>query len=151
MKYVPGFAPPFLPETSGASDAAFDVDRQSLEAVIKARLGAAGAGSRSLHELQTVANEHGLLSRYEGLHTFARAVAFLASLPSECPRPEISVDPDNEISFDWARGEDLFSISIGPSGRLSFAFDINGTTESGVDFFSGALPHDVRSAIDAFR
>jgi hypothetical protein len=151
MKYVSGFSPPFLPETTGASYAAFDVDRQSLEAVIMARLGAAGAGSRSLHELQTVANEHGLLSQYEGLHTFNRAVALLASLPSECPRPEISVDPDNEIAFDWAKGADLFSISIGPSGRLSFASDINGATGSGVAFFTGALPPEVRSAIDAFR
>jgi hypothetical protein len=53
---------------------------------------------------------------------FELARRFLFALPADLPIPELSLDPDGEIAFDWfgERGRN-FSVSLGPTGRLSFA------------------------------
>jgi hypothetical protein len=47
---------------------------------------------------------------------------FLFALPSIVPQPEVSIDPDGEISFTWQRAPRLvFSVSISKDGVLSYA------------------------------
>lgn len=151
MTYVSGWSQSsMLSETSGASTTAQDVARQSAHALLRVRLGRPEQ-ERLLNELRSTANEHGLLRTFEGLLTFNRSVGFLASLPPEVAQPDVSVDPDGEVSFDWAAGDDLFSISLGPSGRLTYAADIDGDTRSGVSFFGGSVPEDVLAVIGRFR
>jgi hypothetical protein len=54
--------------------------------------------------------------------TAAKAVTFALQLPRSLPAPEISADPDGEISFDWfGPSGKMYSISINQSGRLSYA------------------------------
>jgi hypothetical protein len=66
---------------------------------------------------------------------------FLDALPSTIPDPEISVDPDGEISLDWCSAPDkMFSISLGSKGRLSYA-GLNGEKRShGIEFFQKDIP-----------
>src|SRR5437867_9085858 len=46
--------------------------------------------------------------------TFRNAVSFLRSLPTAVPGPEVSVQPDGEIAFEWSgRPGRAFSVSIG--------------------------------------
>lgn len=50
------------------------------------------------------------------------AVEFARLLPRMAPLPEVSSDPDGEISFDWiAPSGKMFSVSVNSSGRLSYA------------------------------
>lgn len=57
-----------------------------------------------------------------GPQTVAQAIAFARLLPRTAPIPEVSSDPDGEISFDWLGGSGkMFSVSISASGRLSYA------------------------------
>lgn len=63
------------------------------------------------------------------------AKSFLYKLPSSYPKPDISVDPDGEISFEWLNGPDkIFSISFSKKNEVSFAGifstgEIHGTEE----------------------
>ena len=50
------------------------------------------------------------------------ALAFASLIPAGYPRPELTADPDGEVSFDWfGKNDRILSISVGPKGRLSFA------------------------------
>ena len=51
-----------------------------------------------------------------------RATSFLRSLPSNVPSPEVGVDPDGEVSFEWhtAPGQS-FSVSIGEGDVITYA------------------------------
>ena len=54
--------------------------------------------------------------------TIRAAVQFAYCLPRFAPLPEVSVDPDGEISFDWlsSTGE-MFSVSVNKENRLAYA------------------------------
>lgn len=50
------------------------------------------------------------------------ALDFALLLPRFTPLPEVSADPDGEISFDWfGPSGKMFSVSINKTGRLSYA------------------------------
>ena len=54
--------------------------------------------------------------------TIRAATQFAYSLPRFGPIPEVSSDPDGEISFDWVgpSGE-MFSVSVNKQNRLAYA------------------------------
>lgn len=53
----------------------------------------------------------------EGIRAARR---FAALLPEE-PAPEVCLDPDGEVSFGWFIGDQVFSVSVSPGGRLAWA------------------------------
>lgn len=54
--------------------------------------------------------------------TILAAKQFAYCLPRFGTLPEVSVDPDGEISFDWLGPADkVFSVSVDKHGRLAFA------------------------------
>jgi hypothetical protein len=54
--------------------------------------------------------------------THAYANQFLQILPDGLPVPDISVDTDGEILFEWDRGpRQIFTVSVGRDGTLTFA------------------------------
>lgn len=69
--------------------------------------------------------------------TYIYADQFIRLLPSSVPIPEITVDSDGEIFFEWDRGRRLvFSVSVGRDGTLTFAglfgnYKIHGTESLG--------------------
>ncbi|KLD62498.1 hypothetical protein [Dyella japonica] len=74
---------------------------------------------------------------------------FLLALPNWVPTPEVAVDPDGEISFDWfgKRGKN-FSVSIRFDGRLSFAGQFGPKVSlHGTEEFVDSIPKSVLSAI----
>lgn len=55
------------------------------------------------------------------------AEAFVRALPDELPLPEISIEPDGAIAFDWMPHlTKTFTLSVGGSNRLAYAW-IDGT------------------------
>ena len=55
-------------------------------------------------------------------NTVILARLFVESLPRSTPAPEISADPDGDISFDWfGPNNKVFSLSLNGAGRLAFA------------------------------
>ncbi|MGH8647228.1 MAG: hypothetical protein ACREX4_23325 [Gammaproteobacteria bacterium] len=54
--------------------------------------------------------------------TYRHASQFLALLPATTPAPEIVVEEDGEIAFDWDLSpRQVFSVSVGRDGTLSYA------------------------------
>src|SRR6266446_1721199 len=82
---------------------------------------------------------------YEGLpvgeETFVNAKEFLDVFPANLPMPEISADPDGEVSFEWyAAPRKVFSISIGSGNVLIFAGLFGRSKVQGSEIFTGRIP-----------
>lgn len=77
------------------------------------------------------------------------AAAFIRALPVGIPIPEFASEPDGMISLDWITSHRrVFSVSIGTSRRLAFAW-LDGTdTGHGVARFDGAaIPRKILDGI----
>jgi hypothetical protein len=77
--------------------------------------------------------------------TYAVARAFLRALPVTIANPSISIDPDGEASFTWARKRDaMFSVSVARDGRLSYAGLYGSKTNYGTESFVDQIPKAIR-------
>ncbi|MBI2230291.1 MAG: hypothetical protein HYU46_14485 [Deltaproteobacteria bacterium] len=73
--------------------------------------------------------------------THVYANQFLRILPDDLPVPDISVDTDGEILFEWDRGpRQIFSVSIGRDGTLTFAGLFGQSKIHGTEHLREALP-----------
>lgn len=82
-------------------------------------------------------------------HVVARAVSFVRVMPYDLPLPDVAPEPDGSISFDWiVTRRRMFSVSVGVTNRLSFAW-IDGTDRGhGVARFDGdTIPSRVLDGI----
>lgn len=74
---------------------------------------------------------------------------FIRLLPADVPLPEFSPEPDGAISMDWIKARNrLFSVSVGLSDRLAFAW-LDGTDRGhGVARFTGdSVPNRILDGI----
>lgn len=73
------------------------------------------------------------------------AFAFASFLPRSSPRPEVTFDPDGEISFDWfGPSNKLFSVSVNKSGRLAYAGRFRENSKvHGVEVLSDRIPEEI--------
>jgi hypothetical protein len=73
--------------------------------------------------------------------TYAYASQFLQILPANALPPDISVDTDGELLFEWDRGpRQTFSVSVGRDGTLTFAGLLGYRKVHGTEHFREALP-----------
>jgi hypothetical protein len=79
---------------------------------------------------------------------YINAKLFLESLPSTAPFPEVSADPDGDVSLDWSfsPGKAL-SVSIGPTGRCTFAWMRGHRTYRGTDWLEDGVPASIANAL----
>lgn len=76
--------------------------------------------------------------------SLSRAYEFLNVLPLSLPTPEIEVDPDGEVSFDWCNDEnETFSMSISATGIISFAGLFNTGDVHGLVLFEDEIPQSI--------
>jgi hypothetical protein len=77
------------------------------------------------------------------------ALRFLRYVPAGLPDPDVSIDPDGEVSLEWYRApRKTFSVSIGRDGRLSYAGLFGGSTLHGTEaYFADELPGEIRSGL----
>jgi hypothetical protein len=68
-----------------------------------------------------------------------RAVSLIRALPAGVRMPEIAPEVDGRISLDWILTQhSFFSISVGPSNRLPFAWVDGSESGHGVARFDGS-------------
>ena len=73
--------------------------------------------------------------------TYLVAIRFLMLLPPESPVPEISIDTDGEVSFDWYRGpRQVFSVTIRGNGELAYAGLFGASKTHGTEYLNDELP-----------
>jgi hypothetical protein len=69
------------------------------------------------------------------------ACRFLRTLPATLKKPELSIDPDGEISFEWyLEPRRVFTVSIGSSSKLSYAGLFGRSDTHGTEYFGDELP-----------
>ena len=67
-----------------------------------------------------------------------RAIEFIRALPHAVPMPELAAEPDGSISLDWIQSRHrLFSLSIGASERIAYAWLDGADNGHGVAHFDG--------------
>ena len=106
--------------TSRASGKTRTADREIARAVNATK------GERYFSAVQDLIN---LFEESEGMEedtmlptTLVRASKLLDTIPSGFPVPEISLDPDGEVAFDWVRSDrTMVSVSVGPKDDPSYA------------------------------
>ncbi len=76
--------------------------------------------------------------------SYIEALRFLDFLPKTLPTPEITIEPDGEIAFEWRHSKRrVFSVSIGGKGELTYAglFGLNKT--HGTEIFGDEFPETI--------
>jgi hypothetical protein len=79
---------------------------------------------------------------------YLQARRFLEALPTTAPPPEVSADPDGEVSFDWVFGpRKALTLSIGANGRCSYAWIRGKRTSRGTEWLDDEVPTNIVSAL----
>lgn len=121
-----------------AGDAARHILRITVAALegLKTRAGAASV----FNDLQTLAREN--QTDVVEDDRFRLAQRFLLALPSSVPSPELDLDSDGEITFDWkGKGGRLLTVSLCGDGQVSYAARISAyDKEHGTKRFADAIP-----------
>ena len=74
---------------------------------------------------------------------FAEARCFIENLPISAPPPELSIDPDGEIVFEWyASPRKTFSVSVGIN-CLTYAGIFGSSTTHGTEPFDNDIPKTI--------
>ena len=113
------------------------------------------AAERTLDELEQVKTEaskegwNGYGAKAVDLDAYDCARLFLEALPTTAPSPEISADPDGDIALDWMFGpQKALSVSIGPTGRCTFAWMLGKRTYRGTDWLDDdGIPASIVQAL----
>lgn len=73
---------------------------------------------------------------------------FLEALPTTAPAPEVSADPDGEVSLDWVFGpRRALTLSIGANGRCSYAWMRGKRTSRGTEWIDDEVPTNILGAL----
>jgi hypothetical protein len=142
------FTPISIIWDSGVSDSAQKVKdatgeiRESLASTYTM-----GKVLKTLDELAEVGRKHSMDgwggdgTKAVNQTSYSNAVKFALALPSNLMTPEIYVDPDGIITFEWYEDKRrVYSVSIGNQGELSYAglFGLNRTC--GTEYLTGNVP-----------
>lgn len=81
--------------------------------------------------------------------TYQIAKRFILALPSSIPAPELTVDRDGEVNFDWfGSSGQIFSASLRKDGRIAFAGQISPRSrQSGMEEFNDSVPKRIVESI----
>ncbi len=89
---------------------------------------------------------YGACAVNEGALGFAKRIARF--LPVTLSAPEVSVDPDGEVAFDWrTNSRSSVSFSIGPFGTLRYASINKGSENYGLEPWRDGLPESIARLI----
>lgn len=82
------------------------------------------------------------------LQTLIYAIEFLGYLSSSTPIPEISVDPDGDIAFEWDFGpRKIVSVRVERDGTLHYAGLIGHATFHGTEHLQEGIPASIAAGI----
>jgi hypothetical protein len=116
---------------------------------------AVGGKKESLfHQLYEVSEECGS-ANWDGygampisFEAFEKAKQFILSIPYGIPVPEVSAEPDGEITFEWFSSPSrVFSVSVGPNNELTYAGLFGASRTYGTEVFYDEIPEVVLSHV----
>lgn len=134
-------------ETPGASNEAKQVEQDLANTVREVKATTARV-SAIYSELMSLVAER--IDEVSGA-TLVKALEFAATLPSDVELPEVSIDPDGELAFDWFKESGLLSVSVGRTGRLTYAARLENLPTSDTVQLAGWLSSSLGEALKSFR
>jgi hypothetical protein len=76
------------------------------------------------------------------------AIRFIDQMAHSFPRPEVSVEDDGDIAFDWInKGKDYLSVSIGSGGYIHYAAVLGANKYHGKIGFDESIPEEISGII----
>jgi len=76
--------------------------------------------------------------------SYAEATRFAQTFPKTIPLPDVTVEPDGEIAFEWYRQpRRVFSISIGSRNVITFAGLFGLNKVNGEEYFGDEIPKTI--------
>ena len=130
-----------------AGEAGNSVVKAAVDALGALKRGMAAGSSWVFNDLQSLALESGATVGDDA--TFAVAQRFLLALPGYFPAPELSLDEDGEVAFDWrGAGERILSLRLRGDGRLTYACRLAPLRRRhGTELFVDAVPKEIVECI----
>lgn len=127
--------------SAGAS--AKEVARITFSALTGLKSGLRAGSTLVFNDLQTLAQENN--TEVKESPAFLLAQQFLLALPTNIPAPELALDSDGEISFDWkGPGGQLMTVTLREDGRISYASRISVyDKDHGTKQFTDSIPYRV--------
>jgi hypothetical protein len=112
-----------MPVSMGASDAASQISQQIHEGLWHFAEPRVALLLSDIEQIVADSNTHGEAdSTPIQRNTAEAAIEFAYLLPRSLPIPEVTPDPDGDISFDWfGPSGKMFSVSVDARGRLAYA------------------------------
>ena len=152
---IPGLFAPI--RSTAQSDPAKELDKlheRVREHILKSYV-MSNATEKVLTELKEIRSEASRIG-WDGYNarpldpaSYNFAIRFLNSLPTSAPLPEVSADTDGEVALDWIFGErKALTVSIGPTGRCTFAWMLGQKTNQGTDWIDDEIPETIVFALD---
>lgn len=150
MSLVMEYAVPYRPEparTALSREArTLSAAARNLDAVVERSFALFGPKAVTISQIWELASEcadedwDGDGGAPISARTIMQAIALIRALPVDVPLPELAPEPDGAISMDWIESRHrLFSLSVGESNRLAYAW-LDGTDRGhAVARFDGAM------------
>ena len=151
----PFFSPSFNRFDRGVSDGALALRELKSVMLEDCSQSAIINAKKSLYDLYDLllqcaeSNWDGYGALEVDLYSFNEASRFIQILPTTIPEPEVSVDPDGEMSFEWyLTPRKVFSVSIGARNEITYA-GLYGINKSyGREYFGDEIPKAILDNLD---
>ncbi|KVS57674.1 hypothetical protein WK39_18185 [Burkholderia cepacia] len=123
-----------------AGEEARTIGCNSMKVVSGTRFGVPARQSYVFNDLYALAQEQAI--EMQDSPALVLAQRFLFALPSNVPPPELAMDDDGDVSFDW-RGPQgkMLTVALREDGRLAYAARISAfDKDHGIKRFDDAIP-----------
>lgn len=141
--------PLVFPQNWGVSESANEIQRETeeLQNNFSRSITFGEHLSEMIERLFEARQEHAI-NNWDGYgakaideQSYQNAIRFILSLTPDIPAPEIGVEPDGEVVFEWYGGKrKVFSISMGSRNELTYAGLYGISKTDGVEYFYGNIP-----------
>lgn len=103
----------------------------------------------AFHDLETLAYEQGTTVEQSTAFTIAKRM--LLVLPFDVPSPDLDVDNEGDVLFDWCgTGSRMLTLALREDGRISYATRLSATkSRNGNDLFIDSIPQEIISLVRA--
>jgi len=140
--------PLVFPQNWGVSESANEIQRETeeLQKNFRRSITFGEHLSEMIERLFEARQEHAV-NNWDGYgakaideQSYQNAIWFILSLSPDIPAPEIGVEPDGEVVFEWYGGKrKVFSISMGSRNELTYAGLYGISKTYGVEHFYGNI------------
>ena len=141
-----------LPRNLGVSDDAGITEKQVMD-IQKKFAQSVALGSHYWETLTTLADASAgfAVDNWDGYGakpinriSCSKALQFSKLLPMIVPNPDISIDTDGEVVYEWYRGpRRVFSVAVRSDGQLAYAGLFGANKAYGVEYLGDELPNAI--------